>query len=105
MTMVHEVAIPQSLYRVVTQLTHQDRVETALAVAIKDWIELRLQHIAAERELYEKKWGMDYAEFKRRWLDGVIPDPYSYAVEKDYFDWEAVVTDEAYLLEMRAALP
>ena len=102
--MVHEVAIPDARYRVVTQLTHQPEVETALTVAVKEWVKLRLQQVAAEREVFERKWGMDYAEFKRRWLDGLIPNPYSYAVEKDYFDWEAVVTDEKYLLEMSGTL-
>ena len=105
MTMVYDVAIPKPIFNVVTKLTHQSEVEVALTLAIKDWIRLKMERLAVERQVFEKKWGMDYAEFKRRWLDGLIPDAYSYAVEKDYFDWEAVVTNEEYLQEMSDSLP
>jgi hypothetical protein len=47
--LLHEVAIPDALYRVVTQLTHQPEVETALAVAVKELIRLRQKELDAER--------------------------------------------------------
>ena len=102
--MVHEVVIPDALYRVVTELTHQPEVETALTVAVKELIRLRQKELDAERVVFEAKYGMTFAQFNARFQAEEIPDQYSYAVESDYFDWEAAVTSLAYLEELSATV-
>jgi len=42
---------------------------------------------------------MDFEAFKRAWNEGQIPNKYSYEVERDYWEWEASVTDEKRLRE------
>jgi hypothetical protein len=36
---------------------------------------------------------MTFVEYEEACLDGRIKDPYSYEVEKDGWDWEALITE------------
>ena len=63
-------------------------------------IRLRLKEVNAERVAFEAKYGMTFEQFNARFQAEEIADQYSYAVESDYFDWEAAVTNQAYLEEL-----
>ena len=99
MTMVYD-AIPSPVYRAFQQITHQNRIDVALSVAVKDLIRLRLKEVNAERVAYEAKYGMTFEQFNAKFQAEEIADQYSYAIESDYFDWEAAVTNQAYLEEL-----
>lgn len=101
MTMISDV-IPKPIFRVLTQMTHQPRIDVALSVAVKDWIRLKLKEVDEERSTYEQKYGMNFEEFKQKMHADLIPDSYSYEVEKDYWEWEATTTDAAFLRELEA---
>ena len=92
------------VYEVLIALTHQDRVDIALPIAMKDWLRLKLKEVDDERQLFEQKYGMDFAEFKRQWHADLIPDRYSYEVERDYWDWEGAVTETQSLMELSETL-
>lgn len=47
---------------------------------------------------------MNFNDFKRGWDEENIKDRYSYEVEKDYWDWEALVTNRKHLEEMLGLL-
>jgi hypothetical protein len=93
-------AIPKSLVRILTRLTNQSRIDLALTVAVRDLVRLRIKEVEDERKCFERKYGMRFVEFKAKWLADEIPDRYSYEVERDYWDWEGAVTDEASLREV-----
>ena len=103
MTVTNET-MPKPIYRVLTKLTHQHRPDVALSIAVKDLVRLRLKEVSEERQVYEQKYGVDFETFKTRFLAGLIPNSYSYEVEKDYWEWEGAVTNEAALIEMRETL-
>jgi len=65
-------------------------------------VEMRasLQETKQRRASFEQCYIMDFATFKHAWESGNIPQPHSYAVEQDYWEWEATVTDEHRLSEM-----
>jgi outer membrane lipopolysaccharide assembly protein LptE/RlpB len=103
MTIGNEV-ISKPLYRVLRKMTHENRVDVALAIAVKDWIRLRIKEVEGERIGFEAKYGMTFDQFKVKFAGEEIPNQYSYEVERDYFDWEAAVTNEASLQEMSEQL-
>jgi hypothetical protein len=37
---------------------------------------------------------MDFPSFKQAWAAGNVPNKHSHEVERDYWEWEAAVTDE-----------
>jgi len=99
-----ESAISKPIYQALTDLTQEPRLEVALSLAVKDLVRLRLQEAQKRRMTYERRYKMDFEAFKQAWDDGRIADKHSYDVERDYWEWEAAVTDEERLQQMVASL-
>ena len=76
----------------------------ALPLAIKDWVRPRLKEAREEREGFERRYGTDFATFQQAWQEGRIRDAHSHQVERDYWEWEATVTDEQQLQAMLETL-
>jgi hypothetical protein len=66
----------------------------------KDLIYLKLKEAEELRKQFEERYQMDFEAFKRAWNEGQIPNKHSYEVERNYWEWEAAVTDERRLREM-----
>ena len=96
--------ISKPVYRVLSDLTRESRVEVALPLAIKDWVRLKLKEAQDQREIFRERYGMDFPSFKEAWEEGRIPGEHSYEVERDYWEWEAAVTDTERLQEMQENL-
>ena len=65
---------------------------------------MKLKEVDEERSTYEQKYGMNFEEFKQKMHADLLPDRYSYEVEKDYWEWEATTTDAAFLRELSETL-
>jgi hypothetical protein len=100
-----ESVITKPIYQLLTDLTREPRVEVALPLAMKDWIRLKLWEAQQQRQDFEGRHGMDFAAFKQAWHAGLIPNAHSYEVEREYWEWEAVVTDEERLQQIAENLP
>jgi hypothetical protein len=100
-----ETVITKPIYRILADLTREERVEVALPLAMKDWVRLQLQEARAQRRQFEQLYGMDFAAFKRDWQAGRIPDAHSYETERVYWEWEATITDEQRLQQISESLP
>jgi len=101
---MYENIISKPLYRVLSDLTQESRVEVALPLAIKDLVRLRIQETSEQRAAFERRYGMDFAAFQKAWNEGDIAGKYSYKVERDYWEWEAADTDKGRLEEMLETL-
>jgi len=97
--------ISKPVYQVLSDLTQESRLEVALPLAIKDWVRLKLKETREQRETFQQRYGMDFSAFKQAWDEGHIADKHSYEVERDYWEWEATVTDEERLQQMLESLP
>jgi hypothetical protein len=96
--------ISKPLYQILSDLTQEARLEVALPLAIKDWVRLRHKEAQEQREKFERRHGMDFAAFQSAWEEGRVPNKHAYEVERDYWEWEAAVTDEQRLLQMLDSL-
>lgn len=101
---MYEDVITEPVYRVLSELTQETKVEVALPLAIKDWVRLRLKEARDERDGFERRYGMDFAAFQQAWQGERIPDAHSHPVEQDYWEWEAAITDEQQLQRMLETL-
>ena len=97
--------ISKPIYRILSGLTHESRLEVALPLAIKDWVRLRLKETRERRDAFEQRYQASFSDFKQAWQEGRVPDKHSYKVERDYWEWEATVTDEERLKQMLESLP
>src|SRR4051812_18481287 len=92
--------ISKPVYQVLSDLTHESRLEIALPLAIKDLVRLKLKETSEQRIAFEHQYTMTFSMFKQAWEMGSIPNKHSYTVEQDYWEWEATITDEQRLLQM-----
>ncbi len=97
--------ISKPIYQILADLTREPRVEVALPLAVKEWLRLRLKEAVEQEAAFAQRYEMDFGSFKRAWHEGRIPDAHSYEVERDYWEWEAAVTDEAKLRSIQETLP
>ena len=93
------VAIPKNALKVLSDLTGEPRADVALWMTLRDTIEHRLEKIVVQRGVFEKKYGMNFEAFKKLWDAGRVPNQYAYEVEKDYLEWEGLITRQTRLEE------
>lgn len=67
---------------------------------MKDLTRLKLGEAERRRLEFEERYRMDFEAFKQAWDEGHIADRCTYEVKRDYWEWEAAVTDEKRLREM-----
>ena len=94
------LVIPKPAYNVLRRLTGESRPDVALSLALRELTRLKLEEARAKSAAYEKKYGLSFEVFAEDWRADKITNPYSYSVEKDYWEWEAAVTDAKALEEL-----
>jgi hypothetical protein len=94
------VIIPKPAYNVLRRLTGESRPDVALSIALKDLVRLRLESAQAHIAAFEQKYAVKFAVFESDWKANKIPQAHSYAIEKDYQEWEAATSDVAALEEV-----
>ncbi len=97
----NEFSIPKAVLRALIELTGQPQLDVAIPMALRDAVEHRLQQVEAAIQTYENRYGMSFPEFEARGREGTLPDRFSYEVERDYFEWDSLVTRRAKLEEIR----
>ncbi len=99
-----EVVIPKPLQQLFIELTQEPRFDLALYLAARDLLRLRIEQVRAQKRSFEERYGMSFEDFRQAWESGKLADRHSYEVERDYWEWEAAVTDEARLEELQEKL-
>ena len=66
---------------------------------------MKLKEAEAQRTRFEEHYQMSFKAFQQAWDKGCIPDRHAYEVERDYWEWEAAVTDERRLRGMLEEMP
>lgn len=104
MTATLDTVISKPIYRALTRLTQEPRLEVALPLAMKDWVRLKLIETENQKLAFEQRYGMTFDAFKQAWEEDRIANRHAYEAERDYWEWEAAVTDEERLLEIQETL-
>jgi hypothetical protein len=94
-----ETTIAKPIHKILVDLTGETRFDVALRVATKDLVRLKLKEVGEQRKRFKERYQMDFEAFKQAWNENQIPNKHSYEVERDYWEWEAAVTDERRLRE------
>lgn len=105
MSEVIEATISKPIHKILADLTGETRFDVALHLATKDLVRLKLKEAEEQRKWFEERYQMGFEAFKQAWNEGQIPNKHSYEVERDYWEWEASVTDERRLRETLEELP
>jgi hypothetical protein len=96
---------PKETAQFLTELTGEPQPDMAMWIVLKDAIAHRWEQVIARERDYESKYGMPFEEYRRRWETRDTPADYSFESERDYLEWEALITRKARLEKMRAGFP
>lgn len=102
---MREIAISKPIQKILTHLTGEHRIDVALPLATKDLLQLKIKENEEQIKHFEQRYNMSFDEFKIAWESGKIDNKYSYQVERDYWEWEAAVTDQQHFVAMLEDLP
>jgi hypothetical protein len=94
-----EVISPQ-LLKVLTDVTGELRLDSALRIVAQEAITHRLARMAEQIHALEQKYGTSFAEFDKRFQAGEIPHQHSDEVEQDYLEWESLLCRQHKLQEI-----
>jgi hypothetical protein len=92
--------VPKAAIKALFELTGQVEIGPAILMTLKDAVEHRLEGIAAQIHAYERRYGMNFEQFQARGRSGDLPDRTSYETERDYFDWDSLVTRQQKLTDI-----
>jgi hypothetical protein len=99
------VVLPRDISRALTELTGESRVDVALVLLVREYAHHKLMEINDELKQYEQKYGMPFEAYKRLWDSEDRPEHYAFEAEKNYLEWEALVTRRSRLEASFAWLP
>lgn len=87
------VALTPQLSNLLIQTTKALDIESALQTVLSEYIQLKLSNLEKKTEELEKKWGGSFLLFQEKIKTNTLgSDPYSYEVEKDYWEWEDAIS-------------
>lgn len=82
--------------------THSKDMDDALNKIFSEYLELKLKTLQEKVNEFQKKWGMNFEEFKRHFKEGTLKeDTYSFSTEKDYWQWEEAETLKKHYEEIK----
>jgi len=73
--------------------------EGKVITLVQDNISFKLQRCEAEMGRFEAKYGMTFEEFDRTLAKRKVKEKYSYEIETDYVEWEALESERKIWLE------
>jgi len=86
------LTLPKNTASALRELTGESRPDVALLLMLRNAIAYEMEQVAAEARAFENKYQMTFEEYRRRWESEERPEDYRWEVERDYLEWEALVT-------------
>ncbi|MCB0112581.1 MAG: hypothetical protein R2873_21495 [Caldilineaceae bacterium] len=86
------IVLPKETTQALRELTGEVQPDAALTLALRDAFAYRLEQIQEQLHAFEEKYGMPFADYKTRWESGDQEEDYSWEAERDYLEWEALIT-------------
>ena len=84
--------IPKQTKKILADITGESRLNVAISMTLKDAAKYRLSEINKRIKKFNEKYKIDFDKFEKLWKEGKIKDKFSYNVEKDYLEWDSLVT-------------
>jgi hypothetical protein len=86
------LVLPKGTAQALRDLTGEARPEAALLLVLRDALTYRLEQLKQELRSFETKYGMTFNEYRQRWETEDRDKDYQWEAERDYLEWEALVT-------------
>ena len=88
------LVLPKGAARALRDLTGEPRPDVALLLVLCDALAYRLDQIETDLHTFETKYGMSFDEYYQHWESQDRDEDYRWETERDYLEWEALVTQK-----------
>jgi hypothetical protein len=88
------LVLPKGTAQALRDLTGEPRPDVALLLVLRDALAYRLDQIEENLGTLEEKYGMPFDEYRLRWESEDRAEDYRWEAERDYLEWEALVTQK-----------
>ena len=88
------LVLPMDTARALRDLTGEPRPDVALLLVLRDALAYRLEQIETDLRAFETKYGMTFDRYRHRWEVEDKDEDYHWEAERDYLEWEALVTQK-----------
>ena len=78
------------------KVTHSQDLEEALHKVLREYLDLKIDSLAAEISRLEEKWVCSFAEFREK-----TKEEYTYEVEREFWEWERLETLKSHYQALR----
>ena len=96
--------ISKTALQALTELTGEPRANVALLLTLQDAVAYRLGIVRTAIASLEQKHGMSFEEFEAQGRAEAASDQFAYDVERDYFEWDGLISRKQKLETIEAWL-
>lgn len=89
--------IPEAVKERLDSVEGASLEEKVTALLMSD-LETRLRICTERLYEFEKRYGLNFMEFRELWEKGDLPGKYSYGTETDFMEWESLYDEHGLLL-------
>jgi hypothetical protein len=86
------MTVSVNISKALLDITGEPKLEIAILEILKDAVEHRIEKIESEIKHFEEKYHLPFEKFKEKFDREEVPEPYSYDAERDYLEWEGLVS-------------
>jgi hypothetical protein len=95
-------AISPKVGEFLIKTTGSKDIDDAFSRVLLEYLELKLKYLVEIINDFQKKWEMNFDEFKKRSKEGMLKkDVYSFDTERDFWQWEEAETLKKHYDEMK----
>lgn len=95
-------AISPKVGEFLIKATGSKDIDDAFSRVLLEYLELKLKYLDEIINDFQKKWEMNFDEFKKRSKEGMLKkDGYSFDTERDFWQWEEAETLKKHYDEMK----
>lgn len=102
--MAHTLVIDREVYKALQESFGEKSLSEKINQILITGIESRLETYTRDILKFEKKYGISFREFEKKWDTGKIANPNSYDVESDFIDWEIFEMEKKDLIKALSRL-
>ncbi len=102
--MTNVIEIDNHLYNTLVDSFGQEVLKEKIHGFFISALENQLEVYSREILKFEKKYGISFSEFEKKWDEGNIENKHSHEIEGDFMDWEMMEMEKKELLSALSRL-
>ncbi|MBI2503061.1 MAG: hypothetical protein HYW07_07485 [Candidatus Latescibacteria bacterium] len=84
--------ISPGVLKALVDFTGETRVDLAIRLALQEAARFKLEELGGALRHFEQKYQMEFSQFEQAFQNESLPQASSYEVERDFLEWEGLLS-------------